>query len=414
MSIYIFVAFFVKYFILNHFDIASADLSTNSLLSKQVGLATLFPTNNNGLKLNPSVEQLCDMTTDQLIKYYGYEVDSYNVTTEDGYILTIFRCYSSKFPMDELEPIILQHGMISTSDVFCMNPGVQSLAYFFASKKYIVYMPNSRGNRYSRTHQTLDPNQNPGKFWNFSWTEMGVFDLPAVIDSVIEKSKRSQIPCIGHSQGATMFLVLLSMRPEYNSKIKHVGLMAPFSYVSNTGFPLNMILKFFQTIVPYTDWEFWPNTVQQRILAKAMCQMNNGLFCNQFINMFHGTSIDQRNDTMLPVYLCHYPSSCSANQLIHFGQEMELNYFGPMMHSIGSKTPKEFPIDKVTAPISIHYSTADPHTHSLDIKKLQLNLPNVVDVQEIKGFNHLDFLWGIHTHEIVYSRIYQLLKNHTT
>lgn len=42
-------------------------------------------------------------------------------------------------------------------------------------------MPNSRGNRYSRAHKTLDPNQIPGKFWDFSFTEMGVKDLPGKI-----------------------------------------------------------------------------------------------------------------------------------------------------------------------------------------------------------------------------------------
>lgn len=124
---------------------------------------------------------------------------------------------------------------------------------------------------------------------------------------------------------------------------------------------------------------------------------------------------------MLSVYLSHQPAGCSVNQLIHFGQELELNYFGPMLPIDGNnhfdgKRPKEFPLSKITAPISIHYSPNDPHTHSLDIEKLRSNLPNVVDVQEINDvlFNHVDFLWGIHAHEIVYSRIYQLLTNHTT
>lgn len=101
------------------------------------------------MKLNSTVRVLCDMTTvsyfqtanhvyfsisffttcqqDQLIKYYGFEVDSYNVSTEDGYILSVFRCYSNEFPMNELEPILLQHGMMDSSDAFCLNPGIQSL-----------------------------------------------------------------------------------------------------------------------------------------------------------------------------------------------------------------------------------------------------------------------------------------------
>lgn len=63
----------------------------------------------------------------QLIKFNGYKVDSFTVTTADGYILTIFRCYSDKFPIDQLKPICLVHGMMDTSDTFCLNPGNQSL-----------------------------------------------------------------------------------------------------------------------------------------------------------------------------------------------------------------------------------------------------------------------------------------------
>lgn len=43
-------------------------------------------------------------------------MDSYLVTTDDGYILTIYRCFSDKFPADQLKPIGLIHGMMDTSD----------------------------------------------------------------------------------------------------------------------------------------------------------------------------------------------------------------------------------------------------------------------------------------------------------
>lgn len=116
---------------------------------------------------------------------------------------------------------------------------------------------------------------------------------------------------------------------------------------------------------------------------------------------------------MLPVYLCHLPAGASINQFIHFGQEVNRKYFGPMIQNKLGKTPKDFPIHQITAPISIHYSPTDPHTNPLDIEKLRLNLQNVINIQEINDvtFNHVDFIWGSYTHEIVYSRIYELLKN---
>lgn len=38
-------------------------------------------------------------------------------------------------------------------------------AYILADKAYDVWLANARGNRYSRAHRTLDPNDI--KFWNF-------------------------------------------------------------------------------------------------------------------------------------------------------------------------------------------------------------------------------------------------------
>lgn len=169
-------------------------------------------------------------------------------------------------------------------------------AYFFASKKYMVYLPNSRGNRYSRAHKTFDPNKSPGKFWNFSWYEMGIYDLPAVIDSALKQSGMSRIPCIGHSQGATIFLVLLSMRPEYNEKVGLVSLMAPFSYMDHVGFPINGVLKFFQLLLPYKNWEFIPNGWPQRVLARTVCPINGGSICDALINFVLGPSVHQRNE----------------------------------------------------------------------------------------------------------------------
>lgn len=54
---------------------------------------------------------------DLFIKYYGYESEIHNVTTEDGYMLTIFRCYSKSFCSENRKPVLLQHGMQNTRQI---------------------------------------------------------------------------------------------------------------------------------------------------------------------------------------------------------------------------------------------------------------------------------------------------------
>jgi len=54
----------------------------------------------------------------------------------------------------------------------------------------------------------------------YSWHEMGVYDLPAIIDYILEVSKQHSLYYVAHSMGCTMFFVLTSTLPHYNSKFR--------------------------------------------------------------------------------------------------------------------------------------------------------------------------------------------------
>jgi lysosomal acid lipase/cholesteryl ester hydrolase len=46
----------------------------------------------------------------------------------------------------------------------------------------IVWLGNIRGNTYSRRH--VQYNNDDEKYWDFSWDEMGYYDIPAQIDYI--------------------------------------------------------------------------------------------------------------------------------------------------------------------------------------------------------------------------------------
>ena len=107
-------------------------------------------------------------------------------------------------------------------------------AYLLAEAGYDVWLGNARGNYYSRNHVSLNPNAGyPQNFWRFSWDEIGNQDLPAFIDYILETTGQEKLHYIGHSQGGTTFLVLNSLRPEYNEKFLTFQGLAPASYFTH-------------------------------------------------------------------------------------------------------------------------------------------------------------------------------------
>lgn len=117
---------------------------------------------------------------------------------------------------------------------------------------------------------------------------------------------------------------------------------------------------------------------------------------------------------MLPTYICHTPSGASTDQLLHFGQEIEHAYFGKRKK--GLRVPADFPLEQITAPMSLHYSPVDTFTNPKDVKRLisKLNGTKDLNVQVVdkKPFNHLDFVWGVHASDLVYAEILKFFEKH--
>jgi len=96
-------------------------------------------------------------------------------------------------------------------------------------------MGNSRGNTFSNTHIEYDKDKNERKYWDFSWAEMGLYDLPAMFDKVTDVTGVEKLSYIGHSQGTTQMFYALAETQEYiASKVNVFVAFAPITKIANT------------------------------------------------------------------------------------------------------------------------------------------------------------------------------------
>ncbi len=108
------------------------------------------------------------------------------------------------------KPIILQHGLIDSSDTWLINDEDKAPAFMLANRGYDVWLGNSRGNKHSRNHTKYNPDKNK-EFWESTFQHMADYDLPAIFTYVNGVTKQ-KISYIGHSQGTMQMHIALSKR----------------------------------------------------------------------------------------------------------------------------------------------------------------------------------------------------------
>ena len=76
-------------------------------------------------------------------------------------------------------------------------------AFQLADAGIDVWLGNSRGNLYSVDHEYLDQGKKEHKraYWDFSWAEIGRYDIPAVIQYIIRVTGQDKLAYVGFSQG---------------------------------------------------------------------------------------------------------------------------------------------------------------------------------------------------------------------
>lgn len=353
----------------------------------------------------------------QLVRKYQYAIETHTVTTKDGYVLTMHRIPRSG------SPVFLMHGILGSADDFVIAGVETGLAYLLAREGYDVWMGNARGNKHSRRHVRMSPSE--AAFWDFSWHEIGYYDLPAMIDYIQDETRQARIKYIGHSQGTTAFFVMASDKPEYSEKISVMIALSPVAYMSNAKSPMIRLLapgsNFIHSVSKALGvHEFLPDNNFVKILKHVMC--GHGplaeIFCTNNMLLVAGFSFAQMNVSNFPVLLGHFPSGASAKQFAHYGQGVVSRRFEKFDYgTVGNKkryaqiNPPGYALEKIEVPIYLFYAEADWLAHPTDVQRLFLRLPNTTQLYKVafEPFNHLDFLYAKDFKKLIYEKLRECL-----
>ncbi|XP_047996241.1 lipase 1-like [Leguminivora glycinivorella] len=354
-----------------------------------------------------------------LSKKYGHTAEEHNVVTEDGYILKLFH-----IPGESKKPIFIMHGLGDSADSYVLR-GHKSLAVTLANAGYDVWLGNNRGNKYSRRHSNLNPDKD-NKFWQFSFHEIGIYDLPAMIDFVLGKTKSDKVDVIAHSQGTTAFFALLATKTVYNDKINVLAALGPVAFLGNLSPPISTIAitgpVINQVLINMNVEEIAANETAARELQTRLCSLGfiGGNFCRfGLIFPLFGFDPEGLEAEFAPIALAHFPAGLSRKSLVHYDQlfyskRFSSFDFGPSMNLKIYKSfgPPDYDLNKVTTRIALYLGRNDPFAKIKDAELLKEILPNVVEFKIIDSnkWTHVDFAWANDMDKYLFPLIFDILK----
>ncbi|XP_077876477.1 lipase member K isoform X3 [Ictidomys tridecemlineatus] len=326
-----------------------------------------------GCKKGSITNPEANMNISQIISYWGYPCEKYDVVTKDGYILGTYRIpHGRRCPRKTApKPVVyLQHGLIaSASDWICNLPN-NSLAFLLADNGYDVWMGNSRGNTWSRKHLKLSPKSS--EYWAFSLDEMAKYDLPATINLIIEKTGQEQLFYVGHSQGTTIAFIAFSTNPELAKRIKIFFALAPVVTVKYTRSPIKNL-----------------TTLSRRTIKSR-----------------------------LDVYLAQSPAGTSVQNMLHWAQAVNSGQFQAfdwgqpdqnMMH-FHQLIPPLYNVTEMEVPTAIWSGGQDILADPKDVEDLLPKIANLIYYKAIPYYNHMDFYLGQDAPQEIYQDLIKLME----
>ncbi|XP_052107259.1 triacylglycerol lipase 2 isoform X2 [Arachis duranensis] len=302
---------------------------------------------------------------------HGYKCQELQVTTADGYILSVQRIpegRSGNGNNQTKQPVILQHGILVDGAQWLLNGPEQNLPLILADNGFDVWISNTRGTRFSRRHTSLDPSSKA--YWDWSWDELASYDVPAVVEYV--SSQTGQKP---HYVGHSLFIRIFGIS------------------------------------------EFVPKGIPVQAFLKLVCT-HPGVDCYDLLPVITGKNCCLNSST-IELLLKNAPQSTASKNLVHLAQTIrsgvlaKYNYVRPdynFMH-YGEASPPVYNLSNIPhdLPLFLSYGARDALSDVVDVQTLLDSLKShdadKLSVHFIKDYAHLDFVMGVNAKDVVYNAV---------
>lgn len=261
-----------------------------------------------------------------MIRNHGYPCEIHHFTTEDGFILEYHRVphgFKDRDLTKKRPPVILVHGLSLTSVQDFGKGPKKGLGYLLADNGFDVWAANHRGNHFSRNHTHLDWIKNQTEYFDFSFHEIGYYDIPAAMDYITNVTGIDNMFYVGNSLGGSIFLTFGPTRPEYVKRIKLAVLISPAGYMKNQ--------KIVQDFIKYYTNPLTTFFKEQKIvysfinLRKAWYELSTIKRFTNILASFLAELLKSREDAeafkpYMGAFLANFPSEYPTKHITHYMQ----------------------------------------------------------------------------------------------
>jgi pimeloyl-ACP methyl ester carboxylesterase len=344
------------------------------------------------------------------------KIEKFNVTTQDGYINTIWHVWDPVAkPLlkenGEKHVAFLQHGLIDIAGTWFFNTPSQSPAYTLANNGYDLWLGNNRGTSESQRHVNLTTADK--KYWKFSFDEMGQYDLPANLEFVLQKTGVSKLTYMGHSQGTTQFWIAAILYPELMTKVEAFVGFAPVMFLGHQSSSL-------VTTLMMVNFDYLLEDAFNSVLVKG-----HSLFTGigpYFIDKLPRTvwsfvesivgydKVSHMDPSRMPMMAQNDVGGTGTPNLRHWSHNLRGTRFT-------NKNDVEYDTSVLLSSlantkIALFVGKNDALAQPLDFERLVGILPHQnLKYWVLEDYNHLDYMWAKDADQLVDKEMYEWLAS---